>query len=51
MSSNKFNLSDFSVKKLDAQTDLSGFECNNNDELGLDEMASDEKAAPFSDSK
>ena len=38
MSSNKFNLSDFSVKKLDAQADLSGFDCSNNDELGLDEF-------------
>ena len=38
MSSNKFAISDFSVKKLDAKTDLSGFDCGNNDDLGLDEF-------------
>lgn len=38
MLSNKFNVRDFSVKKLDAQTDLSGFDCSDNDELGLDEF-------------
>jgi hypothetical protein len=38
MSSTKFAPDDFSVKKLDAQTDLSGFDCSENDNLGLDEF-------------
>ncbi len=38
MSSSKFISSDFSVKKLDAQSDLSGFSCTENDDLGLDEF-------------
>jgi len=36
--SNKFNLNDFSVKKLDEKVDLSEFECSDNDDLGLDEF-------------
>jgi GNAT superfamily N-acetyltransferase len=35
---NKFVPTDFSVKKLDAKTDLSGFSCKENDDLGLDEF-------------
>jgi GNAT superfamily N-acetyltransferase len=38
MFSNKFIPSDFSVKKLDEETDLSGFDCSENDDLGLDEF-------------
>ena len=38
MSSTKFVPSDFSVKKLDAQTDLTGFDCSEDDNLGLDEF-------------
>ena len=38
MSSTKFALNDFSVKKLDAQTDLTGFVCSESDNLGLDEF-------------
>jgi GNAT superfamily N-acetyltransferase len=38
MSSNKFNLKDFSAKKLDDKTDLSEFDCSDNDDLGLDEF-------------
>ena len=38
MSSTKFALNDFSVKKLDAQTDLTGFDCSETDNLGLDEF-------------
>jgi hypothetical protein len=38
MSSTKFVPSDLSVKKLDAQTDLSGFDCSESDDLGLDEF-------------
>ena len=37
-SKNKFNLYDFSVKKLDEKTDLSEFDCRDNDDLGLDEF-------------
>jgi predicted GNAT family N-acyltransferase len=37
-SKNKFNLNDFSVKKLDDKTDLSEFDCSDNDDLGLDEF-------------
>jgi hypothetical protein len=36
--SNKFNLNDFSVKKLDEKVDLSEFDCSDNDDLGLDEF-------------
>jgi predicted N-acetyltransferase YhbS len=38
MSSNKFVENDFSIEKLDEQTDLSAFHCNENDDLGLDEF-------------
>jgi hypothetical protein len=38
MSATKFVPSDFSVKKLDAQIDLSGFSCTDGDDLGLDEF-------------
>jgi GNAT superfamily N-acetyltransferase len=38
MSSDKFVINDFSVKKLDEQTDLSTFDCSDNDDLGLDEF-------------
>jgi hypothetical protein len=38
MSVAKFVPSDFSVKKLDAQTDLSDFCCADSDDLGLDEF-------------
>ena len=37
-SNNKFNLNDFSVKKLDDKVDLSEFDCSDNDDLGLDEF-------------
>ena len=37
-SNNKFNVSDFSVNKLDDKTDLSKFDCSDNDDLGLDEF-------------
>ncbi len=38
MHSTKFAPNDFSVKKLDAQTDLAEFDCSENDNLGLDEF-------------
>ena len=38
MSSQKFIVADFSVKKLDEQTDLSGFDCSADDDLGLNEF-------------
>jgi hypothetical protein len=37
-SNNKFIISDFSVQKLYDKTDLSQFDCKDNDELGLDEF-------------
>lgn len=37
-SNNKFSLNDFSVKKLDDKTDLSEFDCSDNDDFGLDEF-------------
>jgi hypothetical protein len=36
--SSKFVLKDFSIIKLDAQTDLSLFDCNEHDDLGLNEF-------------
>lgn len=35
---NKFTANDFSVKKLDDKTELSEFDCSDNDDLGLDEF-------------
>ncbi len=40
--SSKFTPSGLSVKKLDDRTDLSSFNCNENDELKLDEFIHDE---------
>lgn len=42
MDSNKFVMNDFSVQKLDEQTDLSTFDCSDNDDLGLDEFIHNE---------
>lgn len=36
--STKFTLNDLSIKELDAQTDLSDFDCNDQDDLGLNEF-------------
>jgi len=38
MSTEKFTLDNFSVKKLDAQTNLSDFNCSEQDDLGLNEF-------------
>ena len=42
MSCNKFVVKDFSVKKLDEKMNLSGFDCSNDDDLGLDEFIHNE---------
>lgn len=42
MISNKFVVSDFSVKKLDKRTDLSAFDCSKDDDLGLNEFIHNE---------
>ena len=42
MSTKKFSNADFSIKKLDQETDLSTFNCSENDDLGLDEFIHNE---------
>ena len=45
MPTNHVNLNDLSVKKLDAETDFSTFDCSQNDDLGLNEFIHGEALA------